>query len=60
VEFGRSQDMNNENTNNFVYRTGWPAERDNRDWRHGDFREVAYRFVNPLYNKIVELGGLKP
>lgn len=57
---GKNEDLNNENSSNFVYRTGWPAGRDTRDWRHGDFREVAYRFVNPLYHRIVELGGLRP
>ena len=58
---GRSQDMNNENTNATVFRNGWPAGRGtDRDWKHGDFREVAYCFVNPLYRKIVELGRLKP
>lgn len=58
---GRSQDMNNEITNDgIVYRSGWPTERNNRRWRHGDFREVAYLFVNPLYRKIVDLGDLKP
>lgn len=58
---GLNEDMNNESTNKYVYRTSWPAERGtDRNWKHGDFREVAYRFVNPLYHKIVELGGLKP
>ena len=57
---GLNEDMNNENTNNFVYRTSWPAEHDDRNWRHGDYRNVAYYFIHPLFTRIVELGELKP
>ena len=39
----------------------WPRgglfQRDN--WRHGDAREVAYTYVFTLFDKFVELGGLK-
>ena len=37
----------------------WPAERSNTDWRHSDLREVAFPYVQNLFAKITELGGLK-
>jgi hypothetical protein len=42
----------------------WPASRIANDvkqekWLHGDFRDVAYFFVHPLYNDICTRGGLR-
>jgi hypothetical protein len=48
--------------NNFnmpsVFKNGWPDGRDNGDWLHSDLKTVAYPFIYPLYDKIVELGVL--
>ena len=42
---------------------GWPAERLTTDprpqWLHGDLKEISYTYVFKLYDKWVELGGLK-
>jgi hypothetical protein len=48
---------------------GWPPSRMSNDkdklpdgrgrWKHGDAKDVAYRFNYLLYRKWVELGGLK-
>jgi len=42
------------------FKNGWPASRLNdQNWKHGDYIQVAYYFVYPLYTKIVNDGGLK-
>ena len=50
----RNFDMNNK------FQNGWPSERgNNKRWLHSDAREVAYLYIHKLYEKFVELGGLK-
>lgn len=49
---------------NALYENGWPSDRfasgeHNNNWYHSDFRQVAYTFTYPLYNKMVTLGNLK-
>jgi len=41
------------------FTNGWPQERDNPDWRHGDIKEVAYTFVFRAFDAITQLGDLK-
>jgi hypothetical protein len=43
-----------------IFKNGWPASRDDTKWRHGDYLAVAYTFIFPLYDKIVEAGELHP
>lgn len=38
-------------------KNGWP--RGNADWLHSDIRNVAYLYTYKVYDKFVELGGLK-
>ncbi|MEI8340804.1 MAG: thrombospondin type 3 repeat-containing protein [Verrucomicrobiota bacterium] len=42
---------------------GWPASRTSGGepvaWWHGDVKDVSYTYVFPLFDKWVELGGLK-
>ena len=45
-------------------KNGWPAGRianrvKKEKWLHGDFRDVAFFFVHPLYNDICTRGGLR-
>jgi hypothetical protein len=48
--------------NNFDMQTefkeGWPAERQNEDWRHTDLKQVAYPFIFHLFDTFVQLGKL--
>ena len=52
----RNHDMQN-------MQNGWPAERTSDDpdepWLHNDLKSVAYLYVWPLFDKIVEEGDLK-
>jgi hypothetical protein len=45
------------------YQNGWPVLRSVGNeafrWHHSDFREVAYTFTYPLFNKFVTLGELR-
>jgi hypothetical protein len=53
---GANYDMN-------TLKTGWPTERDESEspgWRHCDIREMAYPYVHKLFDRISELGALKP
>jgi len=50
------------NTANFnmpaLYKNGWPEERgSNTDWRHSDFKAVAYTYIHPLFKKFVTASG---
>jgi hypothetical protein len=47
----------NLNMNTSAFQSGWP--RTDTDWHHSDMREVAYLFTYKLFDKFVELGGLK-
>lgn len=44
---------------NVVLKNGWPLERGNANWLHGDFRSMSYLYVCPLYDKVAEIGGLE-
>lgn len=43
-------------------RDGWPSGIDGGDggvrWRHSDFKEIAFRYVYPIYDKMIEIGEL--
>jgi hypothetical protein len=42
-----------------LYENSWPPERgSNTDWRHSDFKAVAYTYVYPLYEKFKNLAAL--
>lgn len=44
-------------------RDGWPSGIDSGDggvrWRHSDFKDIALRYVYPMYDKMIEVGELK-
>jgi hypothetical protein len=40
------------------FKDGWPAERQNEDWRHSDLKKIAYPFIFRLFDSFVELGQL--
>jgi len=45
------------------FKNGWPAVpviRENTNWRHGDYLQVAYTYIFPFYDKMVSLGELRP
>ncbi len=45
---------------NILFQNGWPEERNNdRCWRHGDVKTIAYVYVYKVFDKIVEIGKLK-
>jgi len=68
---GANQMVNWPGTRNFNMNTvgdegfqnGWPEGRVNSDlgnrWLHSDLRAIAYRYVYKLFEKFVDLGGLK-
>ena len=37
----------------------WPTSRSDQNWRHGDFKDVAYYFVYSLWDNVVQQGSLK-
>ena len=39
--------------------SNWPAGRPNSRWLHGDFKVVAYPFIYPLFDDLVEKGGFR-
>jgi hypothetical protein len=45
------------------FKNGWPAERGTSEkdkiWMHGDYIIVAYSFIFPLFDKLVDNGNLK-
>jgi hypothetical protein len=42
-----------------LYRNGWPSERQNDiDWKHSDFKVVAYTYVYRLYGKFKTIASL--
>jgi alpha-tubulin suppressor-like RCC1 family protein len=42
------------------FKEGWPAERQNEDWRHSDLKNIAYPFIFHVFDSFVELGKLNP
>lgn len=54
------------NYNMMDFRNGWPEFRtthenaDLRGWLHSDIRNAAYLYTYKVFEKFVELGGLKP
>jgi hypothetical protein len=40
-----------------LYENGWPLDRlagnETNNWHHGDFKDVAYTFIYPLYTNFV-------
>jgi hypothetical protein len=49
----------NSDINSSAFRTGWPSSGGNGDWQHSDFKNVAFTYVNPLFDTFVGEGGLK-
>ena len=44
---------------NVEYTHGWPAERGNSRWLHGDIKDISYLYVKPLFDAFTEKGELK-
>ncbi len=40
------------------HRNGWPDERTDLRWYHGDIREMAYIYVWPVFENVVDAKGL--
>ena len=60
IRFGEARNFDM----NLLYQNGWPEGRfdtgeHNSNWYHSDYREIAYTFTYPLFNKWVTLGDLK-
>jgi len=50
----------NYNMNSADFDSGWPTERGRtKNWRHCDIREVAYPYVQKVFDTICNLGGMK-
>ena len=49
------------NLNGQSYRDGWGRQDSvyDQDWLHSDMKDMAFRFVYPLYNELVQKGMLK-
>ena len=56
-----SSDENEGDLNDSRYRSGWVGDTSRgNDWKHSDMKDVAYFYVWPLYNELVnEKGNLK-
>lgn len=40
-------------------RSGWPASRGgNNDWIHSDFKNISLNSVTPMYQRMIDIGGL--
>ena len=40
-------------------RSGWPATRGgNNDWIHSDFKNISLNYVTPMYQRMIDIGGL--
>jgi hypothetical protein len=47
---------------NSLYKNGWPLTRNSGEglnWHHSDFRQVAFTFTYPLFDKLISQGNLK-
>jgi hypothetical protein len=55
VRIGESKNMDMQTE----FKSGWPAERPDSDWRHSDIKEVAYPYIHLAFDQIVTLGNLK-
>ena len=56
-----SYEMGNFNLNGVDYRNGWgrPTSEGVQPWLHSDMKDMAYLFINLLYNDIITNGGLR-
>jgi hypothetical protein len=45
------------NVDMMTLKTGWP--RSNGNWRHGDFKNVAFQYVHQFFEDMVAEGGLQ-
>jgi hypothetical protein len=40
-------------------RIGWPDSRGgNTDWIHSDFKNISLNYVTPMYQRMIDIGGL--
>ena len=46
-------DMNAE-----YYHIGWPASRDDSNWRHSDMKNIPYTYIYLFYDEIIQKGVL--
>ncbi|MGE9269427.1 MAG: hypothetical protein ACQKBU_01380, partial [Verrucomicrobiales bacterium] len=51
---GNNYDMNT----NGNLRNGWPSQRDDQRWLHSDLKNISYNHVEPLFNELIDIGGL--
>lgn len=55
LEIGKAINMNNDMA------AGWPEERGgeaDKEWRHSDFKDIAYRYTYKLFDDLVTKGNL--
>ena len=61
IPSARQPDLNDGGTVYQANFTTWPnrGDPDYQNWLHNDMKNVAYFFNFPLFDKIVDAGGLK-
>lgn len=49
------------NLNSSAYRDGWGRSHNvyGQNWLHSDIKDMAYFYVYPLYDELIEKGSLK-
>lgn len=58
----RQFDLNNAEANKTIFKANdWPnrGDSDFQNWLHNDMKDVAYFFNYRLFDRVVDVGGLK-